>query len=321
MRACRAPNMRASFGPERVTPIVRVKAGENSPPSARPSSTSCSTRGSATSRCWWTSRRKRGSSRNPVPGTHTARSESDRAARTEAVLKDHPDLAVEVEAKVKEHLGVKPVVVAADEEASAPRSECRPSPHSPPIRASRAIGWWRWIGAICFPPTGGARAAEPPARGGARARGTGPPARACRCGGRRASALRALARRAHARLDLQRRLVKKRTRRPPWRRRSSGSPSAACSMTTASPSSTPRCARRGARGPARLLRDLQAQGVERRTAEHAVRRALEEEGIDPALEARAVAAKRARQLAVCRFRCANAACSRFWCAGAMPGCS
>src|SRR5437660_201526 len=33
-------------------------------------------------------------------------------------LKDHPDLAVEVEAKVKEHLGVKPVVVAADEEAS-----------------------------------------------------------------------------------------------------------------------------------------------------------------------------------------------------------
>src|SRR5207245_1920732 len=35
-------------------------------------------------------------------------------------LKDHPDLAVEVEAKVKEHLGVKSVVVAADEEASAP---------------------------------------------------------------------------------------------------------------------------------------------------------------------------------------------------------
>src|SRR5216110_321703 len=35
-------------------------------------------------------------------------------------LKDHPDLAAEVEAKVKEHLGVKPVAVAADEEASAP---------------------------------------------------------------------------------------------------------------------------------------------------------------------------------------------------------
>ena len=35
-------------------------------------------------------------------------------------LKDHPDLAIEVEAKVKEHLGVKAVVVAADEEASTP---------------------------------------------------------------------------------------------------------------------------------------------------------------------------------------------------------
>src|SRR3989442_1482848 len=35
-------------------------------------------------------------------------------------LKDHPDLAVEVEAKVKERLGVKAVVVAADEEAGSP---------------------------------------------------------------------------------------------------------------------------------------------------------------------------------------------------------
>jgi len=51
------------------------------------------------------------------------------------------------------------------------------------------------------------------------------------------------------------------------------------------------------KGPARLLRDLLAQGVERRTAERAVGRALEEEGIDPEVEARAVAAKRARQLA------------------------
>src|SRR3989442_110771 len=51
------------------------------------------------------------------------------------------------------------------------------------------------------------------------------------------------------------------------------------------------------KGPARLLGDLMAQGVERRTAEHAVRRALEEEGIDPGVEARAVATKRARQLA------------------------
>src|SRR5256885_463325 len=35
-------------------------------------------------------------------------------------LKDHPDLAIEVEAKVKEHLGVKPAPVAADEEAASP---------------------------------------------------------------------------------------------------------------------------------------------------------------------------------------------------------
>src|SRR5207237_10068290 len=51
------------------------------------------------------------------------------------------------------------------------------------------------------------------------------------------------------------------------------------------------------KGPARLLRDLLAQGVERRTAEEAVRRALADEGIDPEVEARAVAARRARQLA------------------------
>src|SRR5437762_14268338 len=35
-------------------------------------------------------------------------------------LKDHPDLAIEVEAKVQEHLGVNAVVVAADEAASTP---------------------------------------------------------------------------------------------------------------------------------------------------------------------------------------------------------
>jgi len=35
-------------------------------------------------------------------------------------LKDHADLAAEVEARVKEHLGMKPTAVAADEEAPAP---------------------------------------------------------------------------------------------------------------------------------------------------------------------------------------------------------
>ena len=111
------------------------------------------------------------------------------------------------------------------------------------------------------------------------------------------AALRALARRAHARVDLRRRLVKK--QHPP------------AAVDTALERLTVRgllddgryaeqyAALRATRGqgPARLLRDLLAQGVERRTAEDAVRRALAEEGIDPEIEARAVAARRARQLA------------------------
>jgi regulatory protein len=111
------------------------------------------------------------------------------------------------------------------------------------------------------------------------------------------AALRALARRAHARQDLQRRLVKK--QHPP-----AAVEAALERLTVRGLLDDHRFAEQYAalratrgKGPARLLRDLQAQGVERRTAETAVRRALEEEGIDPALEARAVAAKRARQLA------------------------
>jgi len=111
------------------------------------------------------------------------------------------------------------------------------------------------------------------------------------------AALRALARRAHARLDLQRRLVKK--QHPP-----AAVEAALERLTIRGLLDDHRFAEQYAalratrgKGPARLLRDLQAQGVERRTAEDAVRGALEEEGIDPALEARAVAAKRARQLA------------------------
>jgi regulatory protein len=110
------------------------------------------------------------------------------------------------------------------------------------------------------------------------------------------AALRALARRAHARLDLRQRLVKKQHR--------PAAVDAALERLTARGLLDDRSfaeqyaalrATRG-RGPARLLRDLLAQGVERRTAEQAVRHALEEDGIDPRLEARAVAAKRARQL-------------------------
>jgi regulatory protein len=110
------------------------------------------------------------------------------------------------------------------------------------------------------------------------------------------AALRALARRAHARWDLERRLVKK--QHPP------AAVAAALERLThrgllddgrfAEQYAALRATR--GRGPARLLRDLLAQGVERRTAEQAVGRALDEEGIDPRLEARAVATKRARQL-------------------------
>ena len=111
------------------------------------------------------------------------------------------------------------------------------------------------------------------------------------------AALRALARRAHARLDLQRRLVKK--QHPPAAVEAALQRLALRGLLDDRRFAEQYAALRATRGkgPVRLLRDLQAQGVERRTAEHAVRRALEEEGIDPGLEARAVAAKRARQLA------------------------
>ena len=111
------------------------------------------------------------------------------------------------------------------------------------------------------------------------------------------AALRALARRAHARLDLQRRLVKK--QHPPAAVDAALERLASRGLLDDRRFAEQYAALRATRGkgPARLLRDLQAQGVERRMAEHAVRRALDEEGIDPGVEARAVAAKRARQLA------------------------
>ncbi len=111
------------------------------------------------------------------------------------------------------------------------------------------------------------------------------------------AALRALARRAHARLDLQRRLVKK--QHPPAAVEAALERLASRGLLDDSRFAEQYAALRATRGkgPARLLGDLVAQGVERRTAEHAVRRALEEEGIDPGVEARAVATKRARQLA------------------------
>ncbi len=111
------------------------------------------------------------------------------------------------------------------------------------------------------------------------------------------AALRALARRAHARFDLQRRLVKK--QHPPAAVDAALERLASRGLLDDRRFAEQYAALRATRGkgPARLLGDLMAQGVERRTAEQAVRRALEEEGIDPGVEARAVATKRARQLA------------------------
>src|SRR2546425_12039256 len=69
-------------------------------------------------------------------------------------LKDHPDLAVEVEAKVKEHLGINPVALAADEEASAPKNAHRTPPAQSPNQPDPVValaGWAR--GGFAAPPT------------------------------------------------------------------------------------------------------------------------------------------------------------------------
>ncbi len=111
------------------------------------------------------------------------------------------------------------------------------------------------------------------------------------------AALRAVARRAHARGDLRRRLLQK--QHPP-----AAVDAALDRLGSAGLIDDARFAvdyaaakaRRG-RGPSRLARDLQAQGVERRVAEEAVRTSLAAEGVDPAEAVRALAEKRVRQLA------------------------
>jgi len=111
------------------------------------------------------------------------------------------------------------------------------------------------------------------------------------------AALRAIARRAHARIDLRRRLLQK--------QHPAGAVDSALDRLSAAgllndaqfaADYAAAKARRG-RGPARLVRDLQAQGVERRVAEDAVRTSLAAEGVDPAEAVRALAEKRAKQLA------------------------
>ena len=111
------------------------------------------------------------------------------------------------------------------------------------------------------------------------------------------AALRALARRAHARFDLRRRLLQK--QHPPAAVDAALDRLSAAGLLNDAQFALDYAAakaRRG-RGPARLVRDLQSQGVDRRVAEEAVRTSLASEGVDPARAVRALAEKRAKQLA------------------------
>ena len=111
------------------------------------------------------------------------------------------------------------------------------------------------------------------------------------------AAQRALARRAHARVDLRRRLMQK--QHPPH-----AVDGALERLSRVGLLDDARFARdyaaakaRRGRGPARLIGDLLGQGVERRVAEDAVREALAADDVDPAERVRALAQRRARQLA------------------------
>jgi len=111
------------------------------------------------------------------------------------------------------------------------------------------------------------------------------------------AALRALARRAHARVDLRRRLLQK--QHPPAAVDGALDRLSAVGLLDDARFAVDYAAakaRRG-RGPARLVHDLQSQGVDRRVAEDAVRQSLAAEGVDPADAVRGLAEKRARQLA------------------------
>lgn len=111
------------------------------------------------------------------------------------------------------------------------------------------------------------------------------------------AALRALARRAHARVDLRRRLLQK--QHPPAAVDGALARLAAHNLLDDARFAADYAAAKAVRGrgPARLVNDLLTQGVDRRVAEDAVRAALAAEGVDPARAVRALAEKRARQLA------------------------
>jgi regulatory protein len=104
---------------------------------------------------------------------------------------------------------------------------------------------------------------------------------------------RALARRGFARQDLRRRLVQR--QHPAQSVEAALDRLAAAGLMDDERYSRQYAASRAARGrgPARLLRDLLAQGVERGTAEQAIAAALDEEGVDPLEAARSVARQRA----------------------------
>jgi len=110
------------------------------------------------------------------------------------------------------------------------------------------------------------------------------------------AALRALARRAHARFDLRRRLLQK--QHPPAAVDGALDRLSAVGLLDDARFAVDYAAAKAhrGRGPARLIGDLLAQGVDRRMAEAAVSTALAAEGVDPAEAVRVLAEKRARQL-------------------------
>lgn len=111
------------------------------------------------------------------------------------------------------------------------------------------------------------------------------------------AALRALARRAHARFDLRRRLLQK--QHPPAAVNGALDRLVASGLLDDARFAADYAAAKAyrGRGPARLIRDLLALGIDRRVAEEAVQTSLADEGIDPTRAVRALAEKRARQLA------------------------
>lgn len=110
------------------------------------------------------------------------------------------------------------------------------------------------------------------------------------------AALRTLAHRSHARLGLRIRLLRR--RHPLFAVEAALERLARCGLVDDRRFAIEWASSRAARGhgPARIVRDLQADGVDRVTAEAAVREALGEVDFDPAVALRALAEKRARGL-------------------------